>query len=537
MYREHFSTKKTPQSEPVPGRDQAENYAGGYVFEISPWDYLDRFLILGTEGGTYYAREKELTVKACRNVLQCIKMDGARVVNRIVEISEQGRAPKNDPALFGLAMCISLGDTETKRLAAKNLEKVARTGTHLFHFVHYVDGFRGWGSLLRSAILNWYLGKDTFTLAYQVAKYKQRDGYSHRDLLRLSHPKPENPSQNAVFAWICQKKFSPAQEALKGTAIEGYELAKSADKYELINLIEEYKLTHEMIPTDYKNDPEIQWALIQQMPYMALIRNLGNFAKTGLLKQGKFNVIEFIEEKITNQEKIKRSRVHPIHLLLALKTYASGKGFRGSGAWPVVPSVVTALNEAFYSSFKFLKPTGLRHYIGLDCSGSMSSSILNTNLDVIEAACSMAMTRLMIEKRTVFKGFAYAKGYGTKFGHRFRMEELGITREDTLNVATKKALALNWGGTDCSLPMIDALEEKTEIDIFEILTDNETWAGKIHPFQALQNYRKKMGIPAKLVVWGMTATKFSIADPNDPGMLDIVGFDSSAPQIINEFAK
>jgi 60 kDa SS-A/Ro ribonucleoprotein len=54
--------------------------------------------------------------------------------------------------------------------------------------------------------------------------------------------------------------------------------------------------------------------------------------------------------------------------------------------------------------------------------------------------------------------------------------------------------------------------------------------------QALQLYREKMGINAKLVVVGMTATEFSIADPSDRGMLDVVGMDTSTPQLITEFA-
>ena len=46
-----------------------------------------------------------------------------------------------------------------------------------------------------------------------------------------------------------------------------------------------------------------------------------------------------------------------------------------------------------------------------------------------------------------------------------------------------------------------------------------------------------MGINAKLVVCGVTATNFTIADPNDPGMLDVVGFDSAVPMLIDQFSK
>jgi len=92
------------------------------------------------------------------------------------------------------------------------------------------------------------------------------------------------------------------------------------------------------------------------------------------------------------------------------------------------------------------------------------------------------------------------------------------------------------GGTDCALPMLYAAERKLDVDVFVVLTDSETWAGNIHPIQALQAYRQKAGIPAKLIVVGMVSNGFSIADPADAGMLDVVGFDTATPQLMSDFA-
>ena len=83
--------------------------------------------------------------------------------------------------------------------------------------------------------------------------------------------------------------------------------------------------------------------------------------------------------------------------------------------------------------------------------------------------------------------------------------------------------------------MVEALKHRWAVDAFVVYTDNETWAGNIHPAQALQAYRERMGIAAKLVVVAMASNGFSIADPNDAGMLDVVGFDSATPQVISDF--
>lgn len=126
-----------PQSEPLAG--MVPNSAGGFAFPVDDWVRLDRFLILGSEGGSYYAGERRLTRENARAVERCIRADGPRTVARTVEVSEQGRAPSNDPALFVLALAAAVGDLPTRRAALDALPRVARTGTHLFHFV----AFRG----------------------------------------------------------------------------------------------------------------------------------------------------------------------------------------------------------------------------------------------------------------------------------------------------------------------------------------------------------------------------------------------------------
>jgi 60 kDa SS-A/Ro ribonucleoprotein len=85
--------------------------------------------------------------------------------------------------------------------------------------------------------------------------------------------------------------------------------------------------------------------------------------------------------------------------------------------------------------------------------------------------------------------------------------------------------------------MVEAMKRGWAVDTFVVYTDNETWAGEIHPAQALRQYRERTGIPAKLVVVGMASNGFTIADPDDAGMLDVVGFDGATPALIGDFAR
>lgn len=46
------------------------------------------------------------------------------------------------------------------------------------------------------------------------------------------------------------------------------------------------------------------------------------------------------------------------------------------------------------------------------------------------------------------------------------------------------------GATDCSLPMLWAQKTGTAVDVFIVFTDNETFAGDVHPAAALRKYRE-----------------------------------------------
>jgi 60 kDa SS-A/Ro ribonucleoprotein len=185
-YLKGFGTRRVPQWVPLPG--QSANSAGGHAWAVDVWTRLHRFLILGSEGGSYYASQWKLTRENSKTVERCVREDGKRAVAEIVRVSDEGRASKNDPALFALALAASLGDDETRKAALDALPQVARTGTHLFQFASFVEGFRGWGRSLRRAVGRWYAAQPVDALAYQAVKYRQRDGVAHRDLLRLAHP-------------------------------------------------------------------------------------------------------------------------------------------------------------------------------------------------------------------------------------------------------------------------------------------------------------------------------------------------------------
>jgi 60 kDa SS-A/Ro ribonucleoprotein len=548
-YLKHLVSIFTPQREKA-REDQLVNNAGGFVFVVDKWAKLDRWLILGTEGGSYYATERQMTRDNAKSILECLAEDGIRTVNRIVEISDAGRAPKNEPAIFALAMAAGADDPATRKAALEALPRVCRTGTHLFHFARDVEGFRRWGRGLRTAVAAWYNDKPADRLAYQAVKFQQRDGFSHRDLLRLAHPKAPTAQHNAIYRWIVGgteafDKARPKGDVLKvedlPALIRAFEQLRAAkDAKEVAALVREHRLTHEMLPTEWKNHSIVWEALLQDMPMTAMIRNLAKMTNVGLLTPMS-DAARKVAAELVDEGRLRKARVHPIALLSAMKVYERGHGMKGSLTWAPVREIVDALDSAFYLAFRAIEPTGKRHLLALDVSGSMTCGEIAgvPGLTPRVASSAMAMVTARTEANFASVAFTAASGgYGGKHGGGTPgIAPLDISPRQRLDDILKLVDNLPFGGTDCSLPMIWATRNKIEVDTFVVYTDNETWAGSVHPFQALREYRQKMGRPAKLIVVGMTATSFTIADPTDAGMMDVVGFDTAAPQIMADFAR
>lgn len=559
-YADIISTP-TPQSQPLSAK-QVKNNAGGFVYEIDKWDRLDRFLILGSDSQTYYQTAQDLTRQNAQVVLDCYAEDAARTVARIVEISDQGRAPKNDPAIFALALGASYkagegalaaglstlkadreeAATAVRQLALGALPKVCRTSTHLFQFVKASKALgRGFGRAFKRAVSNWYAERPVDSVAYQAIKYRQRDGFTHKRLLDMSHsPAKIEPVRQNLYHWIKGKAFD--KETLPKVAWAHLEAMSSTSPQEWVDLVKEYKLPWEALPTEANANPGVWTAMVPHLGLTALIRNLGNMTRVGAIKPLSETEAQVVA-RLSDETELRKSRVHPFAILQAMAVYKSGHGLKGSGTWTPSRPVIDALDNAFYKTFKNVDPTNKRHLLALDVSGSMGSPFGGSVLTCRDATAALALVTMSVEQSTHVIGFTasgkstYSTTSGSRFGMGSAVSELSISPRQRLTDAIGTVSGLPFGNTDCAIPMLYAMERNIPVDVFTVYTDNETWHGSVHPSEALKQYRKKTGIPAKLVVVGMTATGFSIADPNDGGMLDIVGFDTNCPALISDFAR
>jgi len=500
-----------------------ENHTGGAVFEIGDLAQARRFLILGTAGGTYYQGERDITRENIDVLVRVAKAEPAAFVEMIADVSERGLAPKLDPQLFAFALCTSQPG-EARALAFAEFGRVIRTAGHLLQWARYHKVLggkvaRAW----RRTVAHWYLSHDPSALAYQLAKYRQRDGWAQKDLIDMSHALAGSGpiEQTAVLAWargsFGKEGFEWIDAHLPELLLQLETDASAADQIRA-------GASWEMLPDAELRKPET-WALLlaeRRLPLTAAMRNLARMTELGVIDPFMVNAPAAALSTMFHDERALRgARIHPLNVLLAAKQYATG-ATRSGLRYTAIPGVVSMLDAAFYKSFETAPASGKRHLVGVDISSSMRAKTA-LGLSSHEIATVLAMKILRSEPAS------YAVGFGTT------IRELGLNASMDLLGALRTTQG-PFGATNPGALIEYAAQRNLAVDTFVVITDNEVNRG-YHVPDLLRAYRERMGIDAKLVVLATTSTSFSIADPRDPGMLDIAGFGADVPALLTEFSR
>lgn len=588
----NIGTSATGQQIPRKSHENlmVKNSADGYTYTISDEDLIDRILILGTSSNTYYSSAEKLTADSMESIKRMLNEGkGQMLVEHVSNVYESGRAPKQDPTFFVLALLTQSDVPLEVRKSALQIVSRMRTFTQLYSWValkkQLANGHKGFGRATRSALLELFKSKTGKQLIYQTSKYGSRkigkETWTIGDVISCAHiasKKLSMDSQVAVAYMIngiesaqtVANKYADNQQCLE---VMQYLYAVEAVKKSTCTtdvacqMIRQYNLPRETLSSHLLNDLNVWNSLLYtssisengtiqhriKMPITALIRNLGVMSSKGVFDDE--IITNTVAKYLTNKQVLKCGRVHPVTILVARITYESGRGVKGSLNWKVSQQIVSALEEAFYVAFGNIDGTGKRILHAVDCSGSMSCGMCAIpNLTACQAVSTLVMEAIKREHK--YHQALLAKGENSEFIQdvvlfKHTLEKVNISHIDTLNTVMKTIQDHNFGSTDCALPMINALETYRKsngkhgvYDAFIVYTDNETYYGKTHPSEALDNYNKEIGICAKMIVIATTPTNNSIGffnrgtQPNKDNCtnaLNISGFDLNAPELIRNF--
>ncbi|XP_053738980.1 60 kDa SS-A/Ro ribonucleoprotein isoform X1 [Synchiropus splendidus] len=486
-------------------RNHTQNASGDACsWEINDKVRLCRFLCYGSEQKKYTAGDEgRISVEnaeALQSLLQAGQ--GSEVVEEIKRFAQDGRASRFEPCFFALALCSQHCELKTRQAAFKALKEICHDPAHLFTFINFKTQLKEgmkcgiWGRALRQAVSDWYNEQDAVILAAAMTKCKQREGWSHRDVLRLSHTKPVHEaiavlSKYVTKGWVeVQRAYNDKENSEEVAKVLAYlevveKVKHSYDETEVVALIEEHKLEREMLLTDHLKSKQVWHALLKEMPLQSIVKALGKIAVNKVLEPESPET-RALCDRIQSDTEVRKSKLHPFSLLVATEKYKKGQGYQGKTKWKPDSDILKALDSAFYKSFLNVNPVGKRFVVAVDVSSSMSRILKGTSIITPVAAAAVAM------------------------------------------VPAKS--------TDCTLPVTWATENKEAVDVFIVLTNNAFWPFCSSPVESLRKHRQTTGSTSKLVICDLTASASTMEDIDDRGLMNLCGFDLGAFSLIHNLA-
>ncbi len=148
------------------------------------------FLKFGNETGT---GPQDMRLDEVPGLISAMRSSGPEIISLLRD------ADNRDASVFALAMAVSFGNSAVRRSAFVALPDICLTSDQLFAFCSACKGLRGWGRGMRNSIAGWYAALSPERLVALSSEVDSRGEWTHRDLLRMAHPKPPTELHRLAF--------------------------------------------------------------------------------------------------------------------------------------------------------------------------------------------------------------------------------------------------------------------------------------------------------------------------------------------------
>ena len=226
------SRARIPQTIGLPG--QVANNAGGFSFPLPLEQEWMRYLIIGSksENGNFYQSGGQISTCISRCILSAVENPATckHLISDLVDVSVKGRAAKQEMTMLALATVIVFSeDSECKRAGLDAIQQVCRIPTHWFMLLKYIRDLsqdkkkpgKGMGAGVRAAFTKLYTSRTGPELAVLMTKYKNREGWTHKDVISLLHINPSDMHDDGarmVLEWF-MKEDKPERKTRTGEVI------------------------------------------------------------------------------------------------------------------------------------------------------------------------------------------------------------------------------------------------------------------------------------------------------------------------------
>ena len=204
--------------------DQVLNCSGGYVWQLTAIEHVNRYLVLGgaKDMGNYYKQADDVNHECALSVLKMIRspdpLQFVQLCDLLKAVSIGGRAPKQEPVLLSVAAAIVFAkNAQEKEIAFETAKACIRIPTHMFMLAGFVRDLsmakptnkgKGWGAGFRRTMAHYYLSHTGRDLAFHMTKYQNREGWTHADMIRMLHINPTTLADDGarlMFDYVMMK--------------------------------------------------------------------------------------------------------------------------------------------------------------------------------------------------------------------------------------------------------------------------------------------------------------------------------------------
>lgn len=485
----------------VPPRATVVNEAGGPAYKYEPKHSLAQMAATGTFGNVFYANA-QTQLDEMRKLID--QVDDNEFLAKLAVYSRERACMKDMPA----ALLVVLSSRDTK-LMHQVFDRVADNGRVLrtvFQMTRSGQfGRKSLSSSLQRAFQRWLndasVGK---LLSASIG-----NDPSLRDILRMARPTPKDNARRALFGWLTDKpveKWDPATETDLPATVQSLIAYRGADSVEAQTLIAGDLHVRWDLLADAAKGPLVWKAIARQMGPQALRMNLNTllrhdaFKKPGIIGfAGTDNMmIDYVAGQLADREAIARSRQFPYQYLAAYLN-----------ASDEVPSKVkSALHDAAEIACGNVPMLPGPVIIGLDTSGSMGCAVTGnrgrggtSKMRCVDVAALFAAAILRRNPDSIVIPFD-TRAYQAK-----------VDPSDSILSLSARLSKFGGGGTDCSLPFVEANTRysKQRFAGIVLVSDNESWITSGRRYGYGQN--GSTGVMTQWEKFKKTQQKLGIADP------------------------
>ena len=422
------------------------NNAGGRAYSLSDKEALAQYAVTGTFGNTYYTNAQD-EVKRITDLVQVIVKDDPEFVARLAVYARRSAWMKDTPAF----MVAALAANKQTELMSQVFPLVIDNGKMLRNFVQIIRsgvlGRKSLGTAPKRAIQRWFANRSDS----QVFFASVGNDPSLADVIKLSRPKPEGESRNALIAYLLGKEHNV--DALP-------EIVKAFEAFKLSGGEAEAPSVPFQMLTGLPLNKDHWIKIARDARYLMTIKNLNTFQRHGVFEDKE--VCQLIVDRIRNAEDIRKARVFPYQLMSA---YVFSKG-------SVPEEIVDALHDAMEIATENVPQFEGKTLIAVDVSGSMSCSVTG-------GWGSVSSKIRCVDAAALFGSAVLRRNPGSKLiAVDTRLHTPRMSGRDTVLTTAGNLAKFGGGGTNLSLVGEYLNKSNEKYDNVIVISDNESWADR-----------------------------------------------------------